>query len=73
MTEIEILKEVLKDPILREKYGMSEEEINNVSFDKTSNYSIIEFIKTIIQYELENVSNNTTYNQIKNKIIGIKD
>lgn len=73
MKATEILNEILKDPIFKEKYGMSELDIENVSFDTTSSFKIIEIIKTVIQYEIDNIGNNVTYNQIKARIIGIRD
>lgn len=73
MKATEILNEILKDPIFKEKYGMSELDIENVSFETTSSFKIIEIIKTVIQYEIDNIGNNVTYNQIKARIIGIRD
>lgn len=66
MTQLELLKEVLKDPILKEKYGIPESEINTVSFDTTSSYTIVEVLKTIIQLKNESVSDANIYKNIKN-------
>ena len=47
MTATDLLKEVLKDPMLKDKYNLSDEDILSASFDRTSNHQIIEVLKTI--------------------------
>lgn len=66
MTQLELLKEVLKDPLLRQKYHIPEEELKNMSFDTTSSYAIIEVLKTVIQQKSESVSDVNVYKNIKN-------
>lgn len=66
MTQLELLKEVLKDPILRQKYNIPESELNRISFDVQSSYPIIEVLKTIIQQKSESVSDANVYKNIKN-------
>lgn len=66
MTQLELLKEVLKDPMLREKYNIPEEELKEISFDKTSSHQIIEVLKTIIQQKSESISDANVYKNIKN-------
>jgi len=66
MTQIELLKEVLKDPILKQKYHIPDSELERVSFDTTSKHPIIEVLKTIIQQKAENVSDGNVYKNIKN-------
>lgn len=66
MTHKELLKEVLKDPMLRQKYNITDAELGRVSFDETSPYPIIEVLKTIIQQKSENVSDVNVYKNIKN-------
>lgn len=74
MTANEILKEVLKDPILRTKYNIYEEEIDSVSFDTKSNHQIIEVIKEFIQQKKNNSSgDNQVYRNIKSIHFGIKE
>lgn len=67
MTTIELLREVLKDPILREKYNIPEAEIQNVTFDKESNYKIIEVLKEIIRLKNQNIPDGQVYKSIKIK------
>ena len=38
MTATDLLKEVLKDPMLKDKYNLSDEDILSASFDSTSNH-----------------------------------
>lgn len=66
MTRLELLKEVLKDPMLKQKYNIPETELNQVSFDVQSSYPIIEVLKTIIQQKSESVSDANVYKNIKN-------
>lgn len=65
MTAQELLREALKDPILRDKYHIPEDEINKISFDTTSQYPIIETIKTIIQLKTNGTADVNTYKNIK--------
>ena len=48
MTTIDLLNEVLKDPMFRDKYNISDEDLVNVSFDTTSNHRIIEVVRVRI-------------------------
>ena len=73
MTSIELLREALKDPLLVSKYGISEEEINKVSFDTLSDHRIIEIIKSVIKLKEENNSDSNIYKYIKSIHMGIKD
>jgi hypothetical protein len=66
MTQIELLREILKDPMLKQKYRIPESELENISFDVTSQYPIVEVLKTIIQQKAENVSDSNVYKNIKN-------
>ena len=66
MTQLELPKEVLKDPMLKQKYAITDAEIEQVSFDEESSYPIIEVLKTIIQQKSENVSDVNVYKNIKN-------
>lgn len=66
MTQLELLKEVLKDPMLRQKYNIPESELNRISFDVQSSYPIIEVLKTIVQLKSESVSDANVYKNIKN-------
>lgn len=73
MTPLALLKEALKDPILREKYGIPEEELAKVSFDTTSNHPIIETLKTIILLKDNGTSDVNTFKSIKQNQFKIKD
>ena len=66
MTQLELLKEVLRDPMLKQKYNIPESDLNRVSFDEVSSYPIIEVLITIIQQKSESVSDTNVYKNIKN-------
>lgn len=72
MTTTELLREALKDPLLKEKYHIPESELSTVSFDTKSNYPVIETIKTIIQLKGQNIPDNNVYKNIKMNF-GIQD
>lgn len=73
MTTIDLLNEVLKDPMFRDKYNISDEDLVNVSFDTTSNHRIIEVVKSIISLKSENHTDTQVYKQIKAINFGIKE
>jgi hypothetical protein len=73
MTATDLLKEVLKDPMLKDKYNLSDEDILSASFDSTSNHQIIEVLKTIVLLKTQNQSDVNVYKQIKTINFGIKD
>ena len=73
MTATDLLKEVLKDPMLKDKYNLSDEDILSASFDRTSNHQIIEVLKTIVLLKTQNQSDVNVYKQIKTINFGIKD
>ena len=73
MTATDLLKEVLKDPMLKDKYNLSDEDILSASFDSTSNHQIIEVLKTIVLLKTQNQSDVNVYKQIKAINFGIND
>ena len=73
MTTIDLLNEVLKDPMFRDKYNISDEDLVNVSFDTTSNHRIIEVVKSIISLKSENHTDAQVYKQPKDTNFGIKE
>lgn len=73
MTATDLLKEVLKDPMLKDKYNLSDDDILSTSFDSTSNHQIIEVLKTIVLLKTQNQSDVNVYKQIKSINFGIKD
>ena len=73
MTATDLLKEVLKDPMLKDKYNLSDKDILSASFDSTSNHQIIEVLKTIVLLKTQNQSDVNVYKQIKAINFGIKD
>ena len=60
MTTQELLKEVLKDSLFQDKYHIPQSELQEVSFDTTSPYPIVETIKTIIPVSYTHLTLPTT-------------
>jgi hypothetical protein len=73
MTTQELLREVLQDPILRKKYGISQETLSAASFDSNSGHPIIETIKAIIQLKDSGTLDVNVYKNIKQTIFNITD
>lgn len=64
MTANEIFKELLKDPILIEKYDFTEKQLEKLGMHESSK-QIIELLKLIIQSKEDNIPDSSIYNQIK--------
>lgn len=64
MTANEIFREVLKDPILIEKYGFTREELDNLAMHQSAK-PVIEIIKMVIQGKENNYPDSSVYNQIR--------
>ena len=73
MTTTELLKEVLKDKIFQEKYGIPQEELESISFDADSGYPVVEAIKTIIKLKDSSTPDVNVYKNIKQKIFNISE
>lgn len=73
MTATDLLKEILKDSVFQEKYGIPKESLEDVSFDEDSGYPIVETIKMIIQLKDSSVSDSLVYKNIKQNIFNIAD
>lgn len=73
MTTTELLKEVLKDKIFQEKYGIPQEELESISFDADSDYPVVEAIKTIIKLKDSSTPDVNVYKNIKQNIFNISE
>lgn len=73
MTTTELLKEVLKDKIFQEKYGIPQDELESISFDTDSDYPVVETIKTIIKLKDSSTPDVNVYKNIKQNIFNISE
>lgn len=73
MTTQELLKEVLKDSLFQDKYHIPQSELQEVSFDTTSPYPIVETIKTIIQFKGNGTPDVNVFKNIKQNNFNITD
>ena len=64
MTANEIFKELLKDPILTEKYDFTTEQLEKLAMHESSK-QVVELIKLIVQGKENNIPDSSIYNQIK--------
>lgn len=65
MTSQDLLREVLKDPILRDKYGLPESLLKSVSLDTEADSPILDTLRTIIRLKGQDVGNSAVYRQVK--------
>lgn len=65
MTSQDLLREVLKDPILRDKYDLPESLLKSISLDTEADSPIIDTLRTIISLKGQNVGNSAVYRQVK--------
>ncbi|WP_285056640.1 hypothetical protein [Pedobacter ginsengisoli] len=62
-----LLRDILRDEELKAKYELSEDAINKAQLAPPYAHPIIEYLATIIRASiLQNHSDATTYNQLKN-------
>jgi hypothetical protein len=65
MTSQDLLREVLKDPLLKEKYDFSDAFLQSVSLDTKTDSPILDTLRTIIRLKGQEVSNSAVYRQVK--------
>jgi hypothetical protein len=71
-----ILQEFLKDPVLTEKYNISEEDLQNFQYGSNSEHYIIEFLQELIELGGEKDTNESRLpgrflNYVKTKLTNI--
>lgn len=62
----DILKEILSDKELMEKYGLKEKEIKDLTTHPPYHKKVVEVMATIINENDNNLSNSQIYKRIKN-------
>jgi hypothetical protein len=67
MRNNDLFKELLQDPILINKYGLSKKLLNKLQLHSESDEDIIVVLQTIINGVYNDVSGVSTYKQIKNQ------
>ena len=69
MTAEDIFNEVVKSPELGDIFNIPQEVLDNLDYNETSEYPVIEVIKTIIRGEENHTDNNAIFKNIQNQII----
>lgn len=69
MTAEEIFNEVMKSPELTDVFNIPQEVLNNQSYEKISDYQIIEVIKAIIRGKGNNTDNSAVFRNIQTQIM----
>lgn len=65
MTSQDLLREVLKDPLLKEKYDFPDSLLQSVSLDADTDSPILDTLRTIIRLKGQEVGNSAVYRQVK--------
>jgi len=66
MTNTELIKEILSDSAIREKYNISKSDLNDIDGDARYQKEIILLVKAIITDNANHLSATISYNKIKN-------
>lgn len=69
MTAEDIFNEVIKSPELTDIFNITQEVLNNQTYNATSDYPVIEVIQAIIRGEENHTDNNAIFRNIQNQII----
>lgn len=62
----ELFKEILEDPVLKEKLGLSETDIKNLEIDSRVNKDHLVILKIILFSQKNQTPKTSTYTSIKN-------
>lgn len=69
MTAEDIFNEVMKSPELTDIFNIPQEVLNNLNYNATSEYQVIEVIKTIIRGEENHMDSSAIFRSIQTQII----
>jgi actin-related protein len=66
MTNTELISEILSDSDIKEKYNISESDLNNINGDARYQKEIVQIIKEIVSDNDNHISATKSYNKLKN-------
>ncbi|WP_346861163.1 hypothetical protein [uncultured Draconibacterium sp.] len=66
MTNTELIKEILSDPNIKEKYYISESDLNGIKGDARYQKEIVQLIKEIVNDNDNHITATKSYNKLKN-------
>nr|WP_319998154.1 hypothetical protein [uncultured Draconibacterium sp.] len=66
MTNTELISEILSDPQIKEKYNISETDIEAINGDTRYQKEIIQIIKEIVSDNDNHITATKSYNKLKN-------
>ncbi len=69
MTAEDIFDEVIKSPELRDIFNIPQEVLDNLDYNETSEYPVVEVIKAIIRGEENHMDSSAIFRSIQNQII----
>ncbi|MBP8945715.1 MAG: hypothetical protein KBG25_07465 [Paludibacteraceae bacterium] len=69
MTAEDIFNEVMKSPELTDIFNIPQEVLNNLDYNASSEYQVIEVIKAIIRGEENHMDSSAIFRSIQNQII----
>ena len=65
MTSQDLLREVLKDPLLKEKYNFPNSFLQSVCLETDTDSPMLDTLRTIIRLKGQEVGNSAVYRQVK--------
>lgn len=69
MTAEDIFNEVMKSPELTDIFNIPQEVLNNLDYNASSEYQVIEVIKAIIRGEENHMDSSAIFRSIQTQII----
>lgn len=69
MTAEDIFNEVIKSPELTDIFNIPQEVLNNLDYNASSEYQVIEVIKAIIRGEENHMDSSAIFRSIQTQII----
>lgn len=66
MTNTELIKEILSETLIKEKYNVSESDIENINGDARYQKDIVKVLISIIDDHSNHITERVAYNKIKN-------
>ena len=66
MTNTELIKEILSDSVIVEKYNIKKSDLDNINGDPRYQKDIIKVVKNIIDDNTNHITDRVSYNKIKN-------
>ena len=68
MNSTNLMKEILSNPILKEKYKITESDLDNINGDYRYQKTVVKVVKQIVSDNDNLISGPRSYNRLKNTL-----